>query len=620
MLVAQVQAAVPNRAPLADSVYRPLPLTAVKPKGWLLEQLRIQANGLSGHLDEFWGSLVDSGWLGGKGESWERGPYYMDGLVPLAYLTGDEKLIAKARRWVDWTLANQQADGAIGPPSNLDWWPRMVMLKVLTQYFEATGDARVIPVMERYLAYHARMAGTRPLNSWGSFRWGDEVLSILWLYNRDGERRLLDLGRMLDHQGYDWPAQFIDFRYTGKIERGKHNMQSHGVNNGMALKTPAVRYILTGDAVNREAMHRMLAALDRFQGLPNGMFSGDEHYAGQGPSQGIELCAVVESMFSLEHLIATFGEAALGDRLEKIAYNALPATFSTDMWAHQYDQQPNQVLCTVANREWSSNGPEANLYGLEPNFGCCTANMHQGWPKFAASLWMEAGGGGLAAIAYAPSEVTANGITITEETEYPFRDQVRLRIGAGKRFPLELRIPGWAAKASVAVNGQQQEGVRAGTFFRIEREWRSGDTVELTFPMAARASGWPTGGVVVNRGPLVYSLRVEESWRKLRQRGPAADWEVFPASGWNYGLTPRQKFTVRERPMGRQPFSAEGAPVTIEARGRRLPAWMLVNDSAATPPKGEQPSRYPEEILTLIPYGAAKLRVTVFPVVAGSAK
>lgn len=119
-----------------------LPLGSVKPHGWLKRQLQIQAAGQTGHLDEFWPSLKqsESGWLGGSGESWERGPYYMDGLVPLAHLLDDPKLIAKANTWVEWTLASQRPDGGIGPVKNTDWWPNMVMLKVLLQHFEATGD------------------------------------------------------------------------------------------------------------------------------------------------------------------------------------------------------------------------------------------------------------------------------------------------------------------------------------------------------------------------------------------------------------------------------------------------------------------------------------------------
>ena len=125
--------------------------------------------------------------------------------------------------------------------------------------------------------------------------------------------------------------------------------------------------------------------MDRYHLLPSGVHSGDEHMAGLNPSQGTELCAVVEGMFSVEHLIAILGEPALSDRLEKIAFNALPGAFDGDMWAHQYDQQPNQVLCSLRARHWTTNGPEANLFGLEPNFGCCTSNFHQGWPKLVSA-------------------------------------------------------------------------------------------------------------------------------------------------------------------------------------------------------------------------------------------
>ena len=182
-------------------------------------------------------------------------------------------------------------------------------------------------------------------------------------------------------------------------------MHAHGVNNAMALKTSALWSLVSGDPTDRDAIHRALEMLDRYHGLPNGMFSADEHYAGQDPSQGTELCAVVEALFSLQQAIRVTGDAALADRLERIAFNALPATFTADMWAHQYDQQPNQVLCTLARRNWSTNGPESNIFGIEPNFGCCTANMHQGWPKLVQSLWMSTPDKGLAAVTYAPSEV-----------------------------------------------------------------------------------------------------------------------------------------------------------------------------------------------------------------------
>ena len=236
---------VANRDPLARTAFIPLPLGAVKPRGWLKRQLGIQAEGQTGHLDEFWGSLgPDSGWLGGTGESWERGPYFMDGLIPLAYLLEDKKLIAKARKWVEWTLNSQDELGHFGPKTLTDWWPFGVILKVLTQHQEATGDRRVIPLMERFLTYMRRELPARHLHSWAVMRWADTVLSVIWLYNRNGDPALLDLADMLMRQGYNWSLHFELFGYTQK-QSERFPLSTHVVNNGMAAKTPGVMYQLT---------------------------------------------------------------------------------------------------------------------------------------------------------------------------------------------------------------------------------------------------------------------------------------------------------------------------------------------------------------------------------------
>jgi len=626
LAAAPAEELVKNRPPLAASAFYRLPLTSVRPGGWLKDQLRNQADGITGHLDEFWPDVgPNSAWLGGAGEGWERGPYYLDGLLPLAYLLDDPKLIAKVKPWVDWTLDRQRPDGSIGPEKNKDWWPIMIMLKVLTQYQEATGDPRVVPVMEKYFACQSRMLAAEPLQSWAIYRWQDELASLLWLYNRTGGPQLLGLAQQLRAQGFDWRKFYENFPYSGRIARGQSGHESHGVNNAMGLKTPALSYLISHDPADRAATGLMLGALDKFEGLPNGMFSADEHFAGRNPSQGIELCAVVEMMFSLELGLAVLGDARLADRLEKIAFNALPGAQTADQWSHQYDQQPNQAMVSLGRRDWTTNGPESNLFGLAPNFGCCTANLHQGWPKFAASLWMASPDDGLAVAAYAPSEVHTKirgvDVVMAENTEYPFRNQISLSVSPASpvSFPLYLRIPEWTSDPVVVAGGQRVEGLRPGSYHRIEREWRRGQRVEITLPMPVRAVPGFNGSVSVERGPLVYSLRIGEAWSKLKQTGPVTDWEVYPTSPWNYGLRvdlnhPAASFEVHEDPVARQPFNRSSPPVMLEAKGRRLPEWVIVDDSAAPPPQSPVTSKLEDETVTLIPYGAARLRITSFPV------
>ena len=402
----------------------------------------------------------------------------------------------------------------------------------------------------------------------------------------------------------------------------KTPLETHGVNHGQALKVAAVEYRLTGDTSERASYYRQLGALDKYHGLPNGMFSCDEHLAGRSPSQGTELCTVVETMFSMEVALAVFGDAAIADRLEKIAFNALPGTFTDDMWAHQYDQQANQIQVGLNSKPWRTNGPESNLYGLEPNFGCCTANFHQGWPKFTASLWMRTADDGLVAALYSPCEVKTvvrkTAVHVVETTDYPFRETVKVTVTPEKavRFPLSVRVPAWAAGATVLVNGKAEAGVTAGEFLRIDRMWEAGDVIELTLPMKPLPTRWFNESIAVERGPLVFSLDLQGHWVKLRERGLTADWQVFPGRQWNYGLD-LSTLSVSEETVGPVPFAASNAPVKIHVTGRRVNGWKPEDGVALPVPVSPVESSEPVEELMLIPYGAAKLRITAFPELKG---
>jgi DUF1680 family protein len=626
-----------NRAPLAANPLIKLPVGSIRPEGWLRHQLTLETKGFSGRLEEIsqfckfegneWTSPAGQGKFG-----WEEVPYWLRGYTDLGYVLQDPAIIRRANQWLDAVLATQRPDGYFGSKSNveseringirtrmLDLWPNMTMMFPLRTLYEATGDKRILPFLTKYFRWQM----TVPLEdflpgSWQKQRAGDNLDSIYWLYNRTGESWLLDLARVNHERTEDWSGGIASW---------------HNVNFAECFREPAQFFQQSKDRRYIQATIRNYDTMKRLYGqVPGGGYASDENSRPgfNGPRNGTETCAWAEMMFSDEMLAGITGDPIWADRAEEIAFNSFPASMTPDLKGLHYITSPNQVQLDRANKAPMIEN-EGDMFRYNPyGYRCCQHNAAFGWPYFAEHLWMATRDNGLAAVLYAPSRVKATAgdgaqVTLTETTNYPFDESVTITVDTDRPslFPLSLRVPAWCRNPAVSLNGRK---LHAPTDPRgwlvVERTWNKGDQLVLELPMRIGVQVWKTNRntVSVSRGPLTYSLKIGERW--VREGGtdefPAQ--EVYPITPWNYGLVvdvqkPEDSFqVVKTGKTAEQPFTPDDSPIVLRAKGRRIPQWKLEpNGMIGEVQPGPVKSNEPEEVITLVPMGAARLRISSFP-------
>jgi len=680
---------VSNRAPLKPSVLIKLPVGKIKPEGWLREYLYRQKNGLTGNLGKIsaWLQKKNNAWLdkNGQGEwGWEEVPYWLKGYANIGYILEDKDMIKEAKTWIDGALNSQQPNGFFGP--NLAWesylseenrteermteklkkrdlWANMVMLYCLQSYYEYSGDERVIELMTKYFKYEMQIPDEDFLSEtqyWQRIRAGDNLHSVLWLYNRTGEPWLLDLAKKIHRNTAPWEKRGNALEDIGSPKMKRQGMDWpkwygdlidwHNVNIAQGFREPAQYYQVSGDKKDLQATYDDFRIVrEHFGQVPGGMFSADENCRPgySDPRQGVETCGMVEQMNSDEHLLRITGDIFWADHAENVAFNTYPAAVAPDFRSLRYLTCSNMVVSDSKNHSpgIGNAGPELMMNPFSSR--CCQHNHSQGWPYFTENLWMATPDNGLAAVIYAASTVEAkvgNGteVTIKSDTKYPFEDELNfeLSLEGTNEFPLYFRIPGWVRNANLTLNDQVlKTNPVAGKYIRIERTWKNGDHIKLMLPRAIKVNTWKANhnSVSVDYGPLTFSLKIGENyvktnteesvqhdsrWQKGANLKNWPSYEIYPTTPWNYGLVlnedPSTSFEIETKPWpdNNFPFTPDSAPIVLKAKAKKIPSWKidkygLVGELMDSPVKSDKAV----ETVEMVPMGATRLRISAFPVI-----
>lgn len=591
----------------------------IKPRGWLRDQLTVQAKGLGGNLDKVWRDVRDSAWLGGDAEGWERVPYWLDGFIPLAYLLEDADMKARAQKYIDSIISHQLPDGWLCPcdsdkRAGYDVWALLLLSKVLTVYYECSKDERAVYALYKALRNLRDLlkSGEIKLFDWGRYRWYECFIALEFLYSRFKEPWITELAGILKAQGTDYRS----FEQRWQRPLNVWTLETHIVNLCMMIKAEAVSHSLLGTEYTDEAEH-FYSLLYKYNGMPVGTFTGDEVLSGLSPIQGAELCSVVELMYSLEQLYARTGDKKWAERLEIIAFNALPAAFSDDMWSHQYDQQSNQIACIrfPGKPIFRTNSFDSHLFGLEPNYGCCTANFSQGWPKLALSAFLHGEHSITCAIAL-PTELCCETADILLETEYPFKNTFKYTVKAKKDFTFNIRIPSFAKE--LTVDGKQADS----DMLSFDISAGEAREINIRFTVAPRIEPRPHGLNTAKYGSLVFALPIkyrtnmlEYELNGVERKFPYCDYEYIPESRFGYGFADKS-LALREGAVSDIPFSSQQPPLILKANLAKID-WGFEDgyDTVCARLPRSRKALSEHETVELYPYGCAKLRMTEMPFV-----
>ncbi|OSD04868.1 hypothetical protein PYCCODRAFT_1363452 [Trametes coccinea BRFM310] len=629
---------------LAPKKFLNIPLGQVKPAGWLRDQLVVQANGLAGHEHDFYDYVAQSDWIGGNSyysNLEEAGSYWFNGMVPNGVLLDDPKIMSQTQQFLDYVLDHQDSTGWLGPEVNTTkpryLWGRYPFFFGAIQMVEANSSLadRVVPALHKFVSLaNTMLHNGEGLEDWTRTRWEDFVIVLQWLYDfypEGKEDLLIDTMKMLKYTGDPWEDVFNEQYFPQEAVENLRNpfpvLTWHGVNMAEGLKALPSTYRFTHNQSDLDAASKGWDLLFQYHGRPSGIYAADEYLAGLEAVRGTELCLVVETMFSGSYLYQVIGDPKFADRVERITYNALPAELTGDMWSRQYLQQQNQIAAkNMTPNPFPNDGPYSNVFGLEPNYPCCTVNHPQGWPKFISNAFVTTPDQkSLVHVYLGPFNVNLtlannNKVSVAVDTLYPFSDSLATTITAEKDFTYYVRIPSWVSKGTIAINGAKAKAVSPSNGLQAVPVKAGTTKFTLNLPSDITIESRPHSSVAVHRGPLHYAFDIARSQKVLQQNAQqplAKDLEFDATATWQLALGDPKTFVFNGGAPegGNLPspvFDSGLPPFTITAQACPI-EWGVAGDTFAASPPENPECAGPVQNITLWPFGATKLRIGEFP-------
>ncbi|EFX06033.1 duf1680 domain containing protein [Grosmannia clavigera kw1407] len=668
---------------------------SLKPRGWIRDQLQLEADGLAGRMLDFYRFVNDSQWLGGSSEYSvlnEASPYWFNGLVPLAFSLEDDdgntaaaRIRTQVRQYLDYVLDHQQPDGWLGfetTHQTRGLWARCLLLLGLMQYADAdpAQTDRIVEAMHRYVVLAHSMLQDNYTGlivhdddvfdtaGFGVARTHEMHIPLQWLYEQHShdhqqQQRLWETMELMvaggELWGADWRQFWVETAFPAVLDNDSpYNLSwvfTHGVNMAQGLRYPLSIYRMTGDEALKEQTRTALNLLSRYHRSLAGSIVADEIITNLNPSHGAELCTAAEMMFSTAWIYQQMGDNDVADWAEQAAFNALPASISPDWWSHQYVQQENQPWArnlTEGAGLWTDVNTYGNVFGLEPDYPCCTVNHPQAYPKFLANAFVRTQDGGLAHVFLVAALVNTTlddgtHVSVRVDTHYPFALDLTYTVTASAPFFLYVRIPTWAdaSKSTVRIqhrrwgtDGHKTETIQSlfspyPGLHRLSVPGGSGTavfTVELATQLRIVRRANHTAALYY--GPLLYSLAIDHTttsgpprhYRHADQLLPGStvhdhthDHVLEPTSSWSIAIDPSQVRVIQHPVAGdlANPVWTLGAPPVELCVAAVEIEWPLEYDSPAAPPTIPEPVAGAVPFSArFVPYGSAKLHMADFPV------